>query len=381
MLDEGPRIDRPAVRELDREAARPRRREQRIHLGGRADPVEAETILREVRPVEAPAAGVVGADLHDRHADRAQLARRFEHLGRPLEQPREGRERQGEDEVLVRQLLAACEPHAAILQVERLDPRAQPDLSAGEVRGQAARERLDPALAGIPECRIVSRAARRDAQRAPDDLVQRRPGDEAAAPFRRQLLARDGEQLAVVGRKEMARESVAQVALDELGGVAQRALAQLPAALAEGGFHESHQALRHRPRRQAVQVVLVGKFAPHTFTVDKRASLDGEQVVAQPAVLDQPAHLRVAGVEPMPRPVEGKSLHPVGPDEPPEPVLGLEQREGAAELPRAGEPREPPAGDDGVGARHRSTHLPRHPRDCPSKMSRISGDRQRMFRC
>ena len=165
----------------------------------------------------------------------------------------------------------------------------------------------------------------------------------------------------------MAGEPVPQVPLDELGRVAQRPVSERAPRLARGRLHESDQAVGDRPRREPVQVVLVGKFRPNALTVDERAPLDFEEVAAQPPLLDQRAHLGVARVEPVAGEVEGETLHHLGSHEAAHAILRLEQREARAELARTRQAREPAAGDHGVGERHRGTHLLRHESKCPLK--------------
>src|SRR5437868_8354061 len=106
-------------------------------------------------------------------------------------------------------------------------------------------------------------------------------------------------------------------------------------------------------------MMLVGKFAPDTFTVDDCAALDLEQVAAQPSLRDELSHLLVARVKPMAGEVERKSIDDLGPRQPSDAILRFDQSEAAPELPRARQPGQSTAGDHDVGARHSATHLDR----------------------
>src|SRR5438874_11218854 len=111
-------------------------------------------------------------------------------------------------------------------------------------------------------------------------------------------------------------------------------------------------------------MMLVGRFGPTTFTVNERLPLDGEEVVAQPAVLDELSHLRIARVQPVAGEVERKSLHDFAAGQAADPIVRFEQRESAAELARARQTGEPAACDHDVGERHSATHLLRHEYAC-----------------
>src|SRR5260370_48379 len=79
----------------------------------------------------------------------------------------------------------------------------------GHTRGGRACPRRDPARARIPEGGVVAHVRSRGPHRARHHLGERGPGDEAPAPFRRQLLAGHGEELLVVGEHEVAGEGCA----------------------------------------------------------------------------------------------------------------------------------------------------------------------------
>ena len=138
----------------------------------------------------------------------------------------------------------------------------------------------------------------------------------------------------------MLPEPFAQVAEDEVGGVPQR-----PLGIA---VDEADQAIGDRLRRQPIEVELVGKCSPHTLAVDERAALHFEDVSRQPALGDELAHVRIAGMQPMAGPIEGKPRDLIGPHQPAHPILGLQDGEIRSQLARAGEAGEPSAHDDGL---------------------------------
>ena len=114
LLDEPGGVRCAAVRELDGKAAKTRGRERRIDLRRRADPVERELLLGKVRPVEALATAVPGADLHHRNGNGAQPRRRLAHRRRRFdEQAGTGGQGRRQHQRVVGELLAGREPHAA----------------------------------------------------------------------------------------------------------------------------------------------------------------------------------------------------------------------------------------------------------------------------
>src|SRR5476649_1935806 len=149
------------------------------------------------------------------------------------------------------------------------------------------------------------------------------------------------------------------MAKDEFGGVLQRPLAQFLAAWAHRRIDEAEQALLDGRGRQAVQIELVGEGRPAAFTIDERAALHLEQVSSQPRMLNELFHLRIARVQPVTRPVEGKTLHDVGAAEAAQAILGFYQESRGTQLARAREPGETPADDE------RASHPARLPRKRP----------------
>ena len=226
------------------------------------------------------------------------------HLRRRLrEQPRAGRQRRRQHERVVLELFPRSDAHAPAREVDSLHPRREPDVRA-EIRGNSARQGLDSAFARVPERGVVADVLTRGAGGAVHYVLERRPGDETAAPFRREMFTRHRVQLLVVREHEVPGESFTEMAEDELLSIRQRPRAQLLAARTERRIDESENAVRDRARREPIEMKLVGKRGPNSFTIDARAPLHLEQVSAEPAFLDQLAHLRIARVQPVPGPVE-----------------------------------------------------------------------------
>ena len=84
-----------------------------------------------------------------------------------------------------------------------------------------------------------------------------------------------------------------------------------------------------------MEMVLVRKFGPDTLTMDERAPFDGEQVVAQPALLHDFAHVLVPRVKPVASEVERKAVDDFGARQAADAIFRLDQREAAAQLARA----------------------------------------------
>src|SRR5712664_1728030 len=96
-----------------------------------------------------------------------------------------------------------------------------------------------------------------------------------------------------------------------------------------------------------MKMELVGKGRPDAFTVDPGAPLHREQVPGEPPLFDRLAHLRIARVQPVAGPVEGKAIDHVRAAEPAQPILGFEQRATLAQLARAGQAGKAAADHDG----------------------------------
>src|SRR6266446_1167018 len=92
---------------------------------------------------------------------------------------------------------------------------------------------------------------------------------------------------------------------------------------------------------------LVGKRRPDAFTVDPRSPLDLQQIAGEPSLLDGLAHLRIARVQPVPGPVEGKSFDHFGAAKSAQAILRLEQRARLPQLEGARKSGESAADDDG----------------------------------
>src|SRR5262249_56321492 len=105
-------------------------------------------------------------------------------------------------------------------------------------------------------------------QRAAHHLLERRPGDEAAAPLGGQLLARHGEELAVVGKQEAAGEALAPVGLDELRGRAQGPPPPGASPLPPPPPHQAHHAPRDGAGRKPREAVPAGSLPPHPPPLD-----------------------------------------------------------------------------------------------------------------
>src|SRR6266436_8539184 len=106
---------------------------------------------------------------------------------------------------------------------------------------------------------------------------------------------------------------------------------------------------------------LVGKRRPDAFTVDPRSPLDLQQIAGEPSLLDGLAHLRIARVQPVPGPVEGKSFDHFGAAKSAQTILRLEQRARLSQLEGARESGESAADDDGSPTPpHRHPPVPRN---------------------
>ena len=111
---------------------------------------------------------------------------------------------------------------------------------------------LDSALSWIPEGGVVADVLARGAGGAVHYVLERRPGDETAAPFRREMFTRHRVQLLVVREHEVPGESFTQMAEDELSGIRQRPRAQLLAPRTERRIDEAENAVRDRARRKPI---------------------------------------------------------------------------------------------------------------------------------